>query len=112
TFTRKLALVDKLSMPYPGNDGYLLDCVARDTGDTPILASRGDVYNFKVEAVDRQGNLATWPVKLPAVVGSSTFSCNGDPCACCVKLQSDFSVCSQLDGVFTPDFPNGLCKTF
>jgi hypothetical protein len=112
TFTRKLAIVDKLSMPYPGTDGYIQDCIMRSTGDTPMLATRGEVFVFKIEAVDRQGNLATWPTKLSAVVGPTSFACNGDPCACCLKLQSDFTLCSGLDGVKGPDFPNGVCKSF
>jgi hypothetical protein len=111
TFTRKLALPDKRSLPPPA-DGFLQDCILRDTGDTPLLSSQGDVYDFKIEAVDRQGNLTKWPVRLKAVIGTSNFACSGDPCACCFMQTNDVSQCSGLDGVLTPAFPDGYCKIF
>jgi len=112
TFTRKLALPDKKSLNFPGADGFLQDCIMRNTGDTPILASQGDVYDFKIEAVDRQGNLTKWPVRLKAVIGTSSFDCNGDPCACCFMQSNDPLQCACLEGVLSSDAPEGLCKTF
>lgn len=112
TFSRKIALPDKRSLAPPA-DAYLQDCIMRGTGDTPILSTQGDIFEFKIEAVDRQGNLATWPVKLKAVVGTSSFACSGDPCACCFMQTSEPNpVCSGLDGVVTPGFPDGFCKSF
>src|SRR5262245_49483482 len=110
TFTRKLALPDKRSLP-PTAAGFLQDCIMRSTGDTPILASQGDVYDFKIEAVDRQGNLTTWPTRLKAVIGTSNFACSGDPCACCFLQSNDpISQCKNLEGVLSPLFPDGYCK--
>jgi len=115
-YTRRLAVVDKTSLTYPGSDGFLQDCIMRETGETPILASQGDVYTLKIEAVDRQGNLATWPTKLRAVVGTSSFGCNGDPCGCCILVSDqpdkDPPVgCRGVEGSPAPGFPDGVCRT-
>lgn len=112
TFTRRLALPDKRSLPPPADD-YLQDCILRTTGDTPMLSSQGDVYDFKIEAVDRQGNLATWPTRLKATIGTSNFVCSGDPCACCFMQSNEPTAqCACLEGVISPAFPTGYCKVF
>jgi len=115
-YTRKLAVVDKTSLTYPGSEGFLQDCIMRETGETPILAERGWVYNFKIEAVDRQGNLATWPTKLQAVAGTSSFACSGDPCGCCILLSNQRELdppvgCRGVEGSPADGYPNGVCRT-
>jgi hypothetical protein len=117
TYTRRVAIVDKGSLSYPGADGFLQDCIMRETTETPILATQGDVYTMKIEAVDRQGNLAAWPTKLRAVVGTSSFACNGDPCGCCIMLSSQPEQdppigCRGVPGALADGYPDGVCRTF
>ena len=48
--------------------------------DVAIDFVAGSALEFRTEAVDRQGNLATWPLRPTATVGSGAFSCTGDDC--------------------------------
>jgi hypothetical protein len=105
-WTRKIAVHD------PSANAFLLDCIMDDAHETLVGAERGTTIPFKIEAVDRQGNLATWPSKLVAVTSTSLtkFSCNGDSCGCCIMQSAEpTSECRCLPGMLSPDFPNGLC---
>ncbi|MBI1951984.1 MAG: hypothetical protein HYS34_11565 [Acidobacteria bacterium] len=106
-FTRRLAFHKPTANP------YLLDCIQRDRHATLILASTGTTFTFKIEAVDRQGNLSTWPQSLPLTTGDDSFDCTGDPCGCCVLQFGGLdSACNGLEGMTSPDvFPDGLCVT-
>jgi len=111
-YTRKLAMLDKQSLTFPGSDGFFQDCILRQKAETPILRTRGELFTFKVEAVDRQGNLATWPTTLSVVIGTSSFACSGDECGCCVMQASDPATsCHGLPGSTTQDMPDGICRT-
>lgn len=104
-FTRRLAFVKRTA------DEYLLDCIQRDRHATLILAEPGETFEFKIEAVDRQGNLSTWPQPLPLMVAGDSFDCTGDPCGCCIlQFKGIDSACASLPGMISPEFfPGGLC---
>jgi len=107
-YTRKFAFADKNA------SGFLNDCVMRSKKEIPVSADVGATLQFKIEAVDRQGNLSTWPTKLSATVGAGTFLCNGDSCGCCLlhafSQLADISQCHGLDGMISPSrAPDGVC---
>jgi len=116
TFARKLAFVNNTT------SGFLQDCIldSQKSGgheEVPIFTPAGTTFQFKIEAVDRQGNLATWPTKVTATTGHDTFVCNGDSCGCCMlHAQSnpplaDIFECYGLDGMVSPSrAPDGWCK--
>ncbi len=105
-YTRKLAFVRTNS------NEFLLDCIMRDREETLTFMDPGSALSFKIEAVDRQGNLATWPQKLNLTTGEDNFNCNGDSCGCCF-MQGKGGLpaeCKDLPGLIIPGFaPNGLC---
>jgi len=105
-WTRKIAVHD------PEANAFLLDCIMHDEHETLIAVDKGTTVQFKIEAVDREGNLATWPSKLVAMTSTSLtkFSCNGDSCGCCILQSADpVSECGRLPGMLSPNFPDGLC---
>jgi hypothetical protein len=76
-----------------------------DTGGQPV--------KFKIEVVDRAGNITGWPQQPIATFDKTTYSCEGDDCACCFIFSGNpTSECSGLDGMVGPTFPTGLCHTF
>ncbi len=109
SFTRKFAIAD------PQTSNFLLDCIMRSKKEIPYPIDSGTQLDFKIEAVDRQGNLSTWPNKISTVVGNGSFVCNGDSCGCCLlhanSQLADISECHGLDGMISPSqAPNGVCK--
>lgn len=106
-FTRRLAFHN------PNANPYLLDCIMRDRHDTLIFAPTGTTFEFKIEAVDRQGNLSSWPQQLPLTTTGDSFDCTGDPCGCCILQVGGLTdECQGLPGLISPDsFPDGLCCT-
>jgi hypothetical protein len=109
-WTRRMAFVNSQTQP------FLKDCIMRDRHETLALAPPGTTFSFKIEAVDRQGNLTTWPTRLIGVSDSNfgQFECNGDPCGCCflwTRSPAD-PLCHALPGMTGPSFPDGLCKAF
>lgn len=114
-FTRGYAFASvggNLSGPYAAN------CIADSLKRPPVSTS--DVLNstigFKIEAVDRSGNIATWPDQPTVTVGASSFACTGDPCACCLLTQDqpDPACRGGLEGVIGvpgSGFEAGLCRT-
>jgi hypothetical protein len=104
-FTRTLAFHNPKANP------YLLDCIMRDKHDTLIFADTGTTFDLKIEAVDRQGNLSSWPQKLQLTTSEDSFSCSGDSCGCCILQRSLVPDCAGLPGMTSPDYPGGLCCT-
>ncbi|PYT37633.1 MAG: hypothetical protein DMF52_02890 [Acidobacteria bacterium] len=112
TYTRRLGFVEVHSMSDAGTK-FLQDCIMESTGATPFLAEAGWTYAFKIEAVDRQGNLGTWPTKVSAVIGPGSFACKGDPCACCIMQSAEPAAdCHGVEGSTSPSFPDGVCIGF
>lgn len=87
------------------------DCVAQVKHQYPVLAvvPVGSPVNFKVEAVDRAGNLTAWPQPLGVTFDRTLFDCGPDACACCVMLTNDPTQCKGRPGLVSPGTPNGLC---
>jgi len=109
-WTRKMAFVNRQTQP------FLKDCIMRDRHETLALALPGTTFTFKIEAVDRQGNLSTWPTRLVGVSDSNfgQFACNGDPCGCCFLWTGSPAdpMCNNLPGMVSASFPDGMCKAF
>jgi len=107
-WTRKIAFVNAQTHE------FLQDCIMRDRHETlSVPTPPNTTLTFKIEAVDRQGNLATWPTKLVGVTDPNfgKFACNGDPCGCCILWNHapDVPACNNLPGMPGPFFPRGLC---
>ena len=66
----------------------------------------GEILDFRLDVVDRAGNITTWPEQLSATAQQSTFTCRGDECLCCLLENQIFTSCSQLPGF------GGLCSLF
>lgn len=97
-------------------NAVLHNCIAEDLGRAPVadIDVVGKTIEFKIEAVDRSGNIATWPDKPTMQIIPSTMGCTGDPCVCCVITAGDAATeCRGLDGFLIPNFPpfdQGFCK--
>ncbi len=105
-FTRDLAFLDRSSMFM----GFLQDCILQQYRDVPIEFAAGSILQLKIEAVDREGNLATWPARPAVTVGTGSFSCTGDECGCCILTSSEPAVeCKGKPGMPSIDLPSGLC---
>jgi hypothetical protein len=109
TFTRKFALTQGET------SGFLKDCIMQSKKELPVTAPVGSTFTFKIEVVDREGNLVTWPTNLTGKTVVDQFVCNGDSCGCCylhtVSQLANLPECKGLDGMISPSFfPNGFCK--
>jgi hypothetical protein len=106
----------KMAFPNPKTQYLLQDCIMRDRHETLQYTPEATTYSFTIEAVDRQGNLATWPTKFVGVTDNKIgdFACNGDPCGCCyLFFGSDFLThCNGLPGMTSDSLPMGLCNAF
>lgn len=110
-YTRDLALVN------PTTNSILLDCIAQQSPRTQILLAHDESIAFKFEAVDREGNLTTWPTQPAFTGGTDTVTCAGDPCGCCLLLSPDPASppptgCSGLEGLPSSALPGGFCRSF
>jgi len=88
------------------------DCVARVKHQYPVLADVpvGTPVNFKIEVVDRAGNLTQWPQPLPTTFTKTVFDCSGDECACCLIFSNEPGAeCKGRPGLTSPDHTSGLC---
>jgi hypothetical protein len=110
-YTRALAFVN------PATHVLLQDCLMRERHESALLMAPGDSIGFKFEAVDREGNLTSWPTQPVVSAGTDTLTCTGDPCGCCLMLSSDPTApppigCSGLEGMLSSALPIGLCRSF
>jgi hypothetical protein len=80
-----------------------IDCFAQEL-KRPTVSTEGVVNHelgFKIEAVDRSGNIATWPTSPSVLVTGSDLVCSGDDCACCLLSSANALVdCRGKDGFF------------
>lgn len=92
------------------------DCISRELHRAPVSASglEGTTIQFKIEAVDRSGNITTWPQEYSALIQASSTSCTGDDCMCCLlTADNQEGECRGKEGtVGPPPYDQGLCKTF
>jgi len=99
------------------DSGLIQNCIVRDSHQYPAITNRqvGQPISFKIEAVDKEGNLATWPIKPSMSFGPTTVTCKGggpggatDLCACCILLGSAVE-CQNLPGLVGTTMPDGFC---
>lgn len=104
-----------------GSPGVLgNNCVADVTDRAPVSLTglEGQTLEFKIEAVDRSGNITTWPAKPSITLQASTFDCLGDPCLCCLVTSGNPTAdppegCRDLPGTSSPLYaPGGFCIDF
>jgi len=104
--TRDMAFVDRGSVSL----GLLEDCILQQYRDVPLDFAAGTVLGFKVEAVDREGNLTAWPIQPGVTLGAGSFSCSGDECGCCLLTSGNPAVeCGGKPGMPSVDYPAGIC---
>ncbi len=108
-FTRDMTFLDRSFI----SSGLLQDCIMQRYRDVPVDFVAGSTLQFRVEAVDREGNLAAWPSQPTVSVGTGSFSCNGDECGCCLLTSTDRAVeCKGKPGMSSVDYPSGICLSF
>jgi hypothetical protein len=114
TFTRGLAIVES------GTPAILLDCILDQLRRDPVFGiPPGATLSFRLDAIDRQGNLDTFPEERTITVGDFTgqeirLTCTGDECGCCIYTHpGDYpQVCIGKPGLIGPPgsgFENGIC---
>ena len=114
-YTRRFALLN-LNTQGPGA-AMFKDCVATKNGQAPFTSVPGVQLSFRIDAVDREGNLTTDPTRLPITTTASAFSCSGDDCLCCYlrlgvgDVTSPDGQCRGLQGLYGPDYPDGFCNS-
>ena len=118
TYTRGFAFVN-LNTSNNNGSAFLHNCIAKQAHQFP---QPGGVPNtqltFRFDAVDKEGNLTTFPTRKSGVVGTSTFLCSGDACLCCYLQNVIGDVinpggkCRGLPGMIGPANPTGLCNSF
>ncbi len=104
-FTRRIATFD-LNLENLDTLLFLQDCLALTKKQIILNVESGESFDFRLDVVDRAGNITTWPTPLPAIAQPSIFSCSGDECLCCLSVNSQFTNCSGLAGFA------GFCGTF
>lgn len=109
-FSRGYAFV---GVPGTGRGFLANNCIAEATERAPVTPTGliGQVLEFKIEAVDRSGNITVWPDRPSATLVSSTFACLGDQCFCCLVTSDNPALeCSDLPGTSSPLYaPGGFC---
>jgi hypothetical protein len=120
-FTRVMPLVKNGPGVAGANASAMLtNCIARANALRASWAAApfNQVLDFKFEAVDREGNIATWPALLPVTPEPSEVTCSGDACGCCLLLSTEPTAdpaaggCAGLPGlagVPGSGFEIGLC---
>ena len=118
TYTRGFAFVN-LSTPNPEGVAQFHNCIALQAHQFPKpLGPNDTTMTFRFDAVDREGNLTTYPTRLSGTVLPSTFICTGDDCFCCYiqngigEVKSPQGICHGKSGMIGPSSPAGLCKSF
>jgi len=93
-YTRGFAFKSTSGGGVPGGaraEHLLEDCLVAKKRQAPAETSNlgGAPVSFKIEAIDRSGNIAAWPVQPEVSVQPSSLTCTGDDCACCILLSSN-----------------------
>ncbi len=113
-FTRALAFLP------PGPPDILRDCIMTVREQVPITIEGGTNLTFRIDAVDRDGNLDTWDSKPGVSVltydssDPGFFTCTGDECGCCIFLNPNTypSECTGKPGLYSPSLGFGVCSLF
>jgi hypothetical protein len=105
-FERKFAL---FNLPDQNVRGFLQDCIAKQYHQAPKTAAPDLTFDFRIDAVDRSGNITTWPNRPQVTTTRDTYTCSGDQCLCCI-LRSNIGDCGGCEGMVGPKTPEGACK--
>jgi hypothetical protein len=92
-----------------------VDCFLEARSRTPLVGlDDGAPAEVRLRAVDRQGNVTTWPDTFELTTGAGSLACSGDECGCCLILNPYFFLefCRGKPGMTSPDIPQGLCNIF
>ncbi len=117
TYTRGFAFVD-VSTPNPEGVQQFHNCIAVMAHQFPKPLPSVTTMTFRFDAVDREGNLTTYPTRLSGHVPPSTFLCTGDDCFCCyiengiTAVTSPQGICHGKPGMIGTTSPAGFCKSF
>jgi hypothetical protein len=118
TYTRGFAFIN-VSTSNPEGIGQFRNCVALMAHQFPKTIGPTDTtMTFRFDAVDREGNLTTYPTRLSGTVPPSTFICTGDDCFCCyikngiTEVVSPQGICHGKPGMIGPQNPAGFCNSF
>jgi hypothetical protein len=112
-FTRAIGIVDS------GTPGVLNDCIAEKTERLPVILDAGTTYSFRLDAIDRRGNLDTFPERHSITTGNfndepSRVTCSGDECGCCLVTSQNRPECNGKPGLTGPPgsgYEDGVCRT-
>jgi len=100
-FNRSFAFAPGGNIP-DNMDGLYLDCIAKATGQASQinadLGNRTTPLEFRIEAVDKSGNLTEATNRPTATIGQGGLTCSGDPCACCLLLNQVNPAAPVADG--------------
>ncbi|MFQ5876846.1 MAG: hypothetical protein ACE5JH_04005 [Acidobacteriota bacterium] len=108
-FTRAIAVTNLVLSGF--GTPTLTDCIALTNHQVEISGPAGAQFNFRIDVVDRAGNIATWDQQLTATPNPTVFTCSGDDCLCCLMGTGVTEQCKGKEGLPGPAFPNGgLCK--
>jgi len=115
-YTRALAI-----LPH-GPPDLLRDCIMMDREQVPITIEGGTKLTFRIDAVDRDGNLDTWDTQPSVTVltydasDPSYFTCTGDECGCCMILNPNtynLGICNGKPGLTSVSLGGaGVCSLF
>ena len=104
-YTRRIATFD-LALEVVDSLLLVQDCLALEKGQVILDVESEQPFDFRLDVVDRAGNITTWPTQLPAEAQKTTFLCTGDECLCCLLRTTINQDCSGLPGF------GGLCGFF
>jgi len=95
--------------------GLVDDCLVSQKRQAPAESTNlaGAPVSFKIEAVDRSGNISTWPLNPEVSIQPTSLTCAGDMCACCILTTSNFANCRGLPGLMGQlgsGYEGGLCN--
>jgi hypothetical protein len=115
-FTRGFGFVGQGAAP------YVEDCIMQSEQLAYSFTPPNNRFEFRIDAVDKSGNLTTWGERPIITTGEDTFTCTGDECGCCLFISSNPCAppdpekkwerggCIYLEGMVSPSsFPNGIC---
>lgn len=130
-FTRGFAFLILSTQLDELGGAYARNCIAIQAHQYPqgkAESAPGTTLSFRFDAVDKEGNLTTFPARQLATTGPASFECSGDDCLCCYVRCSTAGLsdpqpnctpgdpsccnCVGLPGMIGVGAPAGLCKSF
>lgn len=111
-FTRAMAYLPN------GIPDIARDCIMSSRQQVVSAFTAGTNLSFRIDVVDRDGNLDTWDTKPTVQIAdteSSALACSGDECGCCIFRYSIggayLYTCGGEPGLYLPD-GSSVCDLF